>query len=418
MLTRFLTASVVVASALASGAQTPADLGPPLATALADLAPPPPSGATLPNLAADSKGRLWPSWLEPRDGGGHRFRISSLDLGRGATAPPAWSEPITIAEGATFFANWADFPSVFVASDGTLAVHWLERGAARGEYGIRIRTSRDGGRTWTAPMTPHRDPPAVVEHGFVSFFDAPGAGLGLIWLDGREMAGGHNAAAGEHRGSMTLRSAFVSNGQAGPEQVIDPKVCECCQTSAARTPDGVIVAYRDRSDGEIRDISVSRFRAGKWSAPATVYAEEWKIGGCPVNGPAIATTGNDTAVAFFSAKGDPKVHVAFSTAGGPFSAPIRLDSATAYGRVGMVMPAGDRAIVSSIERTAEGPQLMLREARRDGRTGTPLAIGAMTTDRSSGFARLVLIGKRLVVAWTDVRQGSPPAIRMRAAGIK
>jgi hypothetical protein len=82
------------------------------------------------------------------------------------------------------------------------------------------------------------------------------------------------------------------------------------------------------------------------------------------------------------------------------------------------MPARDRAIVSLIERTAEGPQLILREARRDGRTGTPLAVGAMTNARTSGFARLALVGRRLVVAWLDVREGSPPAIRVRTAEIK
>ena len=31
------------------------------------------------------------------------------------------------------------------------------RGASRGAYGIRVATSRDGGRTWTAPVIPHRD---------------------------------------------------------------------------------------------------------------------------------------------------------------------------------------------------------------------------------------------------------------------
>jgi hypothetical protein len=413
---RLLTVLLVLGTALAPGAQTPADLGAPLATSLADLAPPPPPGATLPNLATDGKGRVWLSWLEPRESGGHRFRIASIDIAQGATGKPTWSEPITVAEGPAFLANWADFPSVFVTSDGTLAAHWLERGSGRGEYGIRLRTSKDGGRTWTAPITPHRDPPAPVEHGFVSFFEAPGAGLGLAWLDGREMAGGHDA--GGH-GSMTLRSTFIANGQAGAEQVIDPKVCECCQTSAARTSDGVIVAYRDKSDGDIRDIAVSRFRGGKWSAPAIVHADDWKINGCPVNGPAVAALGNDVAVAWYQAKdGEPKVQVAFSAAGAPFSTPVRLNSDATYGRLALVMPAPDRAIVSHIERTAEGPQLILREARRDGRTGTPLAVGAMTNARTSGFARLALVGRRLVVAWLDVREGLPPAIRVRTAEIK
>lgn len=412
---RFLTVLLVLGTALALGrAQTPADLGLPLATSLADLAPPPPPGATLPNLATDGKGRLWLSWLEPRESGGHRFRLSSIDLGRPANQ--GWSAPITVAEGAAFLANWADFPSVFVTSDGTLAAHWLERGADRGEYGIRLRTSKDAGRTWTAPITPHRDPPAPVEHGFVSFFEAPGAGLGLVWLDGREMAGGHDAGG---RGSMTLRSTFIANGQAGAEQMIDPKVCECCQTSAARTSDGVIVAYRDRSDGDVRDIAVSRFRAGTWSAPAIVHADDWKINGCPVNGPAVAALGDAVAVAWYSAKdGEPKVHVAFSGAGGSFRTPVRLDSGTTYGRLALVMPTPDRAIVSFIERTTEGPQLVLREAWRDGRAGPSVTVGAMTSARTSGFARLALVGRRLVVAWLDVREGLPPAIRVRTAEIK
>lgn len=415
---RLIAGLVILASALVGASQAPAGLGSPFAGPLVDLAPPPPPGATLPNLAVDGRGRVWLSWLEPIQAGGHRFQVSSFDPGRGGAAAPAWSPPITIASGATFFANWADFPSIFVARDGTLAAHWLERGTGRMAYGIRLRTSKDGGQTWTPAETPHKDPPAAVEHGFVSFFDAPGAGLGLIWLDGREMAGGHDAAAG-HAGSMTIRAAFVDNGKAGAEHVIDPRVCECCQTSAARTSDGVIVAYRDRSDGEIRDIAVSRFRAGRWSDPAIVHADEWKINGCPVNGPAVAAVGDDVAVAWYAAKGgEPKLQIAFSRAGGPFAAPIRLDSAVTYGRLALVLPSADRALVSSIERSEPGPQLVIREAWRDGRTGVPVVVGPMTSDRSSGFARMAVTGRRLVVAWTDVRQGSPPAIRVRAADLR
>ena len=337
MFKRSLTALLVLATALAAGAQTPADLGSPLATS--------------------------------------------------------------------------------VTNDGTLAAHWLERGAARAEYGIRLRTSRDGGKTWTAPVTPHTDPPGPVEHGFVSFFDAPGAGLGLIWLDGREMGGSHMTAGKGH--NMTLRSALVSNGKPQPDVLVDNRVCECCQTSAARTSDGVIVAYRDRSATEVRDIAVARLRAGKWSAPAIVHADDWQINGCPVNGPSVAALGDDVAVAWFSAKNsEPRLQVAFSSGGGAFSAPVRLDSATTFGRLALLMPARDRALVTSIERSAEGPQLTLREARRDGRKGAVLPIGPMTSDRSSGFARLALVGRRLVVAWTDVQKGSPPAIRVRTAEIK
>ena len=82
------------------------------------------------------------------------------------------------------------------------------------------------------------------------------------------------------------------------------------------------------------------------------------------------------------------------------------------------MPAAGRVIVSSIERGASGAELVIREARRDGRTSLPVVVGPMTSARPSGFARLAISGRRLVVAWLDVRTGADPQIRVRAAGLR
>ena len=217
---------------------------------LAELASPAGAGSAQPNLFADARGRVWMSWLEPRAEGGRRLRLSSL-------TGTAWSAPVTVAEGANLLANWADFPSVFVTSRGVLAVHWLETAATRGAYGVRLATSADDGRTWTPVVTPHRDTSAS-EHGFVSFFEMPDGSVGLIWLDGREMAahGGGHGAGGAGGPSMTLRATTIAKGQPGDDVLVDPRVCDCCQTSAAQTADGAIVAYRDRSPEEIRDIAV------------------------------------------------------------------------------------------------------------------------------------------------------------------
>jgi hypothetical protein len=43
----------------------------------------------------------------------------------------------------------------------------------------------------------------------------------------------------------------------GKEALLDGRVCECCQTSSASTPDGMAVVYRDRSEKEVRDISIA-----------------------------------------------------------------------------------------------------------------------------------------------------------------
>jgi len=398
----------VFLSAPAGGAgQQP--LPSPLAGTPTALPSPAPSGAAQPNLVADRNGRIWLSWLEPREGGGHRFRIASLT---GST----WSAPITVAEGTNFLANWADFPAVFVAADGTMAAHWLERGQSRAAYGIRLRTSKDGGRTWSAPITPHRDD-SPTEHGFVSFFDAPGGGVGLVWLDGREMAAG---PGGHGSGSMTLRATTLRNGALGEDVAIDSRVCDCCQTSAARTAGGVIVAYRDRSDTEIRDTSVVRFSGGSWSAPSPVHADNWQINACPVNGPVVAAKGDAVAVSWFTgAGGAPASKIAFSTDGGVrFTAPVRLGTDATLGRLHMVMPGPDRVLVTTLEKRDGGAGIFLRDVRRDGRTSDPVEVAPATIDRSGGFARMALAGTRLVLAWTESKAGAPLQIRLASGEIR
>jgi hypothetical protein len=367
-----------------------------------------PEGSAQPNLTADRKGRVWLSWLEPRASGGHKFQLSALQ-------GTAFASPVTIAEGADFLANWADFPSVFATSNGTLAAHWLQRGIGK-PYGIQVRTSSDGGRTWTPPRTPHGDSSAG-EFGFVSFFEAPGSGLGLIWLDGRRDSAGQ---PGQMSHGMAVRAASIKDGMPGEQVVVDPTVCECCQTSAATTSDGAIVAYRDKSDAGIRDISVARFANGQWSAPSNVHADNWAINACPVNGPVVTAAGETVAVAWFTmAGGTPHVNVAFSSDGGRrFGAPTQVDTKTTFGRLGMVMPSADRVIVSSIERGDEGVELVVREVTKDGRAGVPVVVGPSSSDRSSGFARMALAGRRLIVAWTDTPRGAPPRVKVASASLR
>jgi signal transduction histidine kinase len=152
-------------------------------------------------------------------------------------------------------------------------------------------------------------------------------------LDGghnRAAASGHNhgAAAGDdHSTPMTL-SANVWSAAMTPtsKQVVDTRVCDCCQTSAAMTSKGPVVVFRDRSAAEIRDIAISRYVDGAWTASAPVHADNWEVNFCPVNGPAIVASGDTVAVTWFTGARDPsKVQVAYSTdAGATFGAPIRV----------------------------------------------------------------------------------------------
>jgi len=308
--------------------------------------------------------------------------------------------PRTIATGEDWFVNWADFPSLAIFPDSSMAAHWLARsGPESYAYDVRISRSYDGGTTWTLPLTPHRDS-TQTEHGFVSLFPAPDGNPGAVWLDGREMTGGEGKHGG---GNMTLRYVSLPrDGDPSGGVVLDEKVCECCQTSAAVTSEGPIVVYRDRLEGEVRDISIVRWSDDRWSSPQTVSRDGWTINGCPVNGPAIDASGSRVAVSWFTAAGDtPRVKIAFSRdAGATFDGPIVVDDGSPSGRVDIVLLDDGSAMVSWLERVAGGGELRARQVWMDGRLAPSMTIAPSGTARSSGFPRMVRSGEKIVFAWT------------------
>jgi hypothetical protein len=404
---RFLLPRVVPAVALLTALTSctgdrgmPAALGP-----VEPLSSPAAAASGEPFMTATRDGRVLLSWLEQQPDTSVSLRFAAWDGN-------AWSEPRTIVTRRDFFVNWADFPSILELPDGRLATHWLQReGAGTYAYGIRIATSADGGASWSEPLAPHTDN-TLTEHGFVSLF-ADGEDLGAIWLDGRNMGGGH----GHGGGDMTIR--FARLGSAGTrmdEAEIDARTCECCQTDAALTDEGPIVAYRDRSPDEVRNIVVSRRVAGDWTEPAPVHDDAWTIPGCPVNGPAIVAAGRDVAVAWFSAPDDvAQVKVVFSTdAGVTFGAPVRIDDGDPAGRVDL-LSLDDGVLVSWIERTSTGAAVRVKRVTKDGRAGAALDVATASAERASGFPRMARSGDGILFAWTE--PGQPAHVRMARAAI-
>ena len=211
---------------------------------------------------------------------------------------------------------------------------------------------------------------------------------------------------------MTLMHTTIGpDGGLGDEVLLDGRVCDCCQTSAARTERGAIIVYRDRSDKEVRDISVVRHADGRWSEPQTLAADGWEINGCPVNGPAVAAEGRRAAVAWFAAPGDkPRVNIVFSTdAGKTWSAPFSLDDGRPIGRVDVALLPSGGALVGWMEQTEKAAELRVRRVSPDGARGPMTVVADSSAARSSGFPRMKAAGGEVVFAWRDPAQ--PPRVR-------
>jgi hypothetical protein len=383
---------ILIASVVACGA---ADAGGELR--LQPLDSPAAAGSSEPNLT-ERDGVIRLSWLEPRPEGGHSLRFATL---RG----DGWDAPRTISEGDGWFVNWADFPSLVALSDDRLAAHWLVRsGPGTYAYDVHVSQSADGGESWTPSVVPHRDG-TQTEHGFVSLFPWEDGNLAAIWLDGRNFVGaeghGHDAPGGGPD-MMLKHTTFTADGTPTAEVLLDPRICDCCQTSVALTSRGPLAVYRDRSADEVRDISVVRYVDGRWTEPRPVHRDEWRIPGCPVNGPAVTAEGDRVAVAWFTAADDePRVQIAFSDdAGESFDAPLRVDGGDPIGRVDVIMLADGDALVSWVERAGDGAEIRLRRMRPQG-GGTAWSVAATSAARASGFPRMALGRDRLVLAWTE-----------------
>ncbi|MFQ5350238.1 MAG: hypothetical protein ACE5EG_07345 [Thermoanaerobaculia bacterium] len=371
-------------------------LPPQSAAVLRQIDPPAGPGALAPNLALTAGGPLL-SWLEPTAEGHHRLLTARFD-GRD------WEAPVVVTEGEGFFANWADLPAAAESGDGSLVAHWLAKTAADAyAYSIFLARSVDGGGTWTE-LGRLNDDDTPTEHGFVSYA-AEADGLRAFWLDGREMGSG---------GPMGLRTALISE-TVGASELLDERVCECCSTDATPGPHGSLVVYRDRGDGEVRDISVVRGSADAWSAPAPTVADGWRIAGCPVNGPAVDAAGQVAAVAWFTAAGEaPRVQAAFSADGGATFGPVVLiDADSPHGRVDLVLDGGDGAIVSWLAAAGEAATVSLRRVRTDGAQGEALEVATTGAARASGFPRLVRRGEALYLAWVDTLPAEGQRIRAR-----
>ena len=382
----FILAASTVAAFVVSAPVLAADVS------VTRLETPAPSNSSLSRVVADESGRIYLSWVNRNE------EVASLVFSQ--LTDDKWSEPQKVSQGDDWFVNWADFPMLSV-NQGNKTTHWLKMSAeGTYDYDIEAKFYSAEQQGWSEPRIIHNDGVSA-EHGFVSMLPV-GAGHTMIsWLDGR------NTKSAEGYGAMTLRAGvFDPTGLTIDEWELDSRVCECCQTSSAMTTAGPIVVYRNRSDEEIRDIYFTRFVNGAWTVPQAVHNDDWRIAGCPVNGPAVAARDDQVAVSWFTAKDDtPAVKLALSDDSGiSFSEPVPVAGPHTIGRVGVAILKSGRVVVSWLDTERDGAHIMLSLFTQDGEFVSSKEVAATNASRRSGFPVIVEKDESVYVTWTDISE--------------
>ncbi len=228
------------------------------------------------SLAQDGSPIL--SWIEPQKDGSFAFRYSTY---HGDGHGGQWGLPRTIAAHRHFFHHPAEMPNMTALKDGTLIAEWIEQPNEESEAEFVYVSASPDGVKWSTPAMASHDK-SQAQHGLASIVATGDHEASIFWLQ---------ALKGEDRPVSLMRSIIGSNGTELKEEDLDSDVCSCCPTSVARTARGLLVAYRDHTKMNIRDISIIRYENEKWTAPKNIYADNWKIDACPINAASAGAQG-------------------------------------------------------------------------------------------------------------------------------
>lgn len=187
-------------------------------------------------------------------------------------------------------ADGENHPKIAFGPDGRVVIAYTQPLAKPFTGRIRLLRSTDGGASFSAPVTVHRDTQEIT-HRFESIaFDGAGA-LHTLWIDKRDLEAA-KAAGRAYAGAAVYRNVSLDGGASfGPDLKLADHSCECCRIALARAADGRLAAmWRHVWPTQLRDHAFAWLPAGDAAAPPPVRAslDGWVVEGCPHHGPGLA----------------------------------------------------------------------------------------------------------------------------------
>jgi hypothetical protein len=335
--------------------------------------------------------------------GQHVIVTTSRDFGK------SFSAPVTVTpEPESLDANGEARPKIAVGRGGEVLVSWTRKGQALYTGDIRFARSTDGGRTFSAPVTINDDGLAI-GHRFDSLGVAPDGTVWLAWIDKRDLE--RATKAGTAYAGAAVYVATSADGGAtysANRRVLDHS-CECCRIGMAFEADATpVLFWRHVLPGGIRDHVVVRLTKDAPVAPVRVGHENWAIEACPHHGGALAISAAQRYhFAWFTgaeSTGEALFYANSDDRGATTSAPVRLGRGDLAGHPSLAIAGGRVWLAWKEWRDDNRTVVMLQDSADDGTTwSAPREIASAPGNSDRPF--LITHGDDVFLSWTDAAHG-------------
>lgn len=348
-------------------------------------------------------GTLWVAGKETTDAGQHVVVRSSRDRGR------SWSAPVRATPSSEpVSADGENRPKLAFGPRGELYVSYTKPLAKPYTGEIRFVRSTDGGGSFSAPLTVHANRDEITHRFDAMIVDRDGR-IFVAWIDKRDLEAAK--AAGRTYAGAALYYAVSHDGGAsfrGDYKIADHS-CECCRIALAISPSGRPAAlWRHVFDGTTRDHAFALLDAsGRPGRVERATRDGWKIDACPHHGPALAYDRHGVRhQAWFNMRGE---------RGGVFHARIGPDAApdaalATAARIGDdtaahadLAIAGDTVAIAWKQLDGDATAIMARVSRDGGRTWSERTLAR--TAGASDQPRLAATATDIVLVWNTRADG-------------
>jgi hypothetical protein len=222
-------------------------------------------------------GKLWRLW----SGEQHMFYSVSSDKGK------TFGEPVKVdIKPEEISSRGENRPKLGFDSKNNVYLSWAKPLKKRYTAEVRFTFSTDGGKHFAEPITVNNDG-LEIGHSYNEMLVSNTGEVTITWLDGRERKKQTNYVG------SALYSATGKLGESGfsfNNTKLADQTCVCCRIAMTYTADNKIAAmWRHIYGDNIRDHAILTFDAK--SSPVEPYRasfDEWKIDGCPHQGPGLS----------------------------------------------------------------------------------------------------------------------------------